>query len=166
MKPGEVAVPATLLLVGGYLAVTAGTTLQLTSPVGPGPGLMPLIVGLALAGFSLAGLLIQVLRPGAVTPITTVPVDDDDEASESTPMTRWGTFRIAIIVAAQVAFIVLFEIIGFAIAVFAFLLFVVKFVGRTRWWVALVLAAALAAAYIVLFEVLLGIPFPTFFGLF
>lgn len=136
------------LRTGGlaWLAVVAAALLEgLRLGVGtlrqPGPGFVPVLAALVLAGLA-AGLLLQ---PAAAPP---------------RPLAPGGRRRFAAAVGALLAYAALFERLGFVPTTFVVMWFLLRFVGAERWPVAVGVAAATAASAWLIFDRLLRAQLP------
>ncbi|HZP96660.1 MAG TPA: tripartite tricarboxylate transporter TctB family protein [Candidatus Limnocylindria bacterium] len=136
MPPGQAnearalnTVVAGIFIVLGLAAAFEATKMRYYSSLGPGPGFFPLWLGGALALFSFLWLVQIRLASSA------------DGTSGLRPG-RAGALRIAAVLGslAFVAFTI--ELIGFRLAMFAMLGFVLLTLGRQRLLVTLVVAAA------------------------
>ncbi|MFJ5692874.1 tripartite tricarboxylate transporter TctB family protein [Arthrobacter sp. NPDC093125] len=132
---------APLILLALGLGAAAGSwQLKLGTLHHPAPGLWPFIISMAII-LSAAALIV---RPG-------------DE-----PLEAWSrrSLSVATGVASLGAFVVLFELIGFFIPAVLMLLLWLRVFGRESWRWTLVFAVAGPAALYVIFDRLLGVPFP------
>lgn len=132
----------TLLLGAGVVFLSAGMPL-LTRGV-PGPGLLPMIIGLALAAFG-AMLLV---RPGDYAPTSGWPPREDG-------------MRVAMTVGALVAYTAAVPILGFPIATTLFLAGLIWWWGTYRWWLAMIIGVISSLAMVVIFQILLRAPLPS-----
>lgn len=129
-----------LVLAVGVAALAGSFALSLGELTAPGPGLWPFIVALLLTG----------------TALVLVVVDDPEDYE---PWTR-GTARIAGGLAGLAVFVVAFEVIGFLLPAFLMLLLWLRVFGRESWQWAVGLALAGSVGLYLLFDQLLGVPFP------
>jgi putative tricarboxylic transport membrane protein len=129
-----------VLLVLGIGAAAGSWQLKLGTLHHPAPGLWPFIISVAI--ILSAGAL--VVRPG-------------DE-----PLEAWGrkSVSIAAAVASLGAFVVLFELIGFFVPAVLMLLLWLRVFGRESWRWTVVFALAGPAVLYIIFDRLLGVPFP------
>lgn len=130
-----------LVVLGvGVAALVGAVGLSLGEMTAPGPGLWPFIVALLLTGSSL--ILVAV---------------DDPEDYE-----RWtrGSARIAGGVAGLAVFVVAFEAVGFVLPAFLMLLLWLRIFGHESWRWAVGLALAGSVGIYLLFDRVLGVPFP------
>jgi putative tricarboxylic transport membrane protein len=129
-----------LVLAVGVAALVGAVGLSLGELTEPGPGLWPFIVALLLTG----------------TALVLVVVDDPTDYE---PWTA-GTARIAGGLAGLAVFIVAFDVIGFILPAFLMLLLWLRVFGGESWRWALGLALAGSVGLYVLFDEVLGVPFP------
>jgi putative tricarboxylic transport membrane protein len=129
-----------LVLAVGVGALVGAVGLSLGTLTAPGPGLWPFIVALLLTG----------------TALILVVIDDPQDYE---PWTR-GTARIAGGVAGLAVFVVAFETIGFLLPAFLMLLLWLRVFGGESWRWALGLALAGSVGFYLLFDTVLGVPFP------
>ena len=129
-----------ILLALGLGAASGSWQLKLGTLHHPAPGLWPFIISMAII-ISAAALIVW---PG-------------DEPTET-----WSrrSLSVAAGVASLGAFVVLFELIGFFIPAVLMLLLWLRVFGRESWRWTLVFAVAGPAALYVIFDRLLGVPFP------
>jgi putative tricarboxylic transport membrane protein len=129
-----------LVLAVGVGALVGAVGLSLGELTEPGPGLWPFIVALLLTGTSLVLVVV------------------DDPADYE----RWtaGTARIAAGLAGLAVFVVAFDVIGFVLPAFLMLLLWLRVFGGETWRWALGLALAGSVGLYVLFDEVLGVPFP------
>lgn len=141
---------AGLVLALGVFALVGVFTIRIPPSVRVGPTLFPLLVAVTLLGSS-AAVVFGVLR-GKVGPA------EESEDVDSSRKTDWGT--LAKIVALVVAHIVLIPLVGWALAAAVLFGGVAWSLGAKRWWVALLIGLALAAAVQFVFGQLLGLSLP------
>lgn len=129
-----------VMLALGIGAASGSWQLELGTLHRPAPGLWPFIVSLAIV-FSAAALVVW---PG------------------DGPLEAWGRRSPSVLagIASLAAFVVLFELIGFFIPAMLMLLLWLRVFGRESWrWTAVFAVAGPAALYVI-FDRLLGVPFP------
>ena len=120
--------------------VVSAYQLTLGSLTEPRPGLWPFLVGLVMAASSVALFF----------------TDDREDYQRFT-----GRFRFIIFgLLSLAAFIVAFAFLGFILPGFLTFVFWLRFLGEEPWSRALGLAALFTALFYILFELLLGVPFP------
>jgi putative tricarboxylic transport membrane protein len=131
MRRAEQVVASLCILLGLGIAWQAWTMEYLTR-LGPGPGFFPWWLGLILTGLSVAWLVAAIWRAPAKPDRPFFPA--------------WrGLRRILLVVAAIVGVGIAMEFIGFQLAMFAFVAFVLTALGWRRWGLTVVLAVALSA---------------------
>lgn len=135
------------LALAVYFMVESRTGLNYYTEYGPGPGFLPFWGGLLLAGLSLAWLFHVSFRPAEAPPEGFVPPRD-------------GRMRIASVIGALLGFALLMGLIGFQLAMLAFLWFLLLRVGAQKRLTSLVLALAGSAAFTYLFRSRLDVPLP------
>jgi putative tricarboxylic transport membrane protein len=130
-----------ILLALGLGAASGSWQLKLGTLHHPAPGLWPFIISMVI--IVSAGALI--VWPG------------------EEPLEAWGrrSLSVAAGVASLGAFVVLFELIGFFIPAVLMLLLWLRVFGRESWRWSVVFAVAGPAVLYVIFDRLLGVPFPT-----
>src|SRR5262245_28076364 len=138
-------VAASVLLL--FAAVVASESLRLL-PLGvvrnPGPGFYPWWVSLTLCALALV-LLVQSLRP------RTAP-----DSSEG-----WGqVLRVAGVLAALAVYSLVLDTVGYPLATFAVVLFMLRVTEPHPWPVALAFAVLTAGGSYLLFAVWLAVPLP------
>jgi hypothetical protein len=139
---GLIAAIIFLAIGGGQLYMTFN--LSRGTLVEPGPGLFPMFIGILMSTASLF-YVVRVLAERH-------PVDFD---------LRTNATRIAVLVAAFVAFILLLPRIGFIVPSLLLQVATLRVFGMRGLWRLGALAAATTAASVLIFEILLGVQFPT-----
>jgi len=130
-----------LVVLGvGVAALVGAAGLSLGELTEPGPGLWPFIVALLLTGTSLVLVVI-------------------DDPADFEPWTR-SSARIAGGVVGLAVFILAFEAIGFLLPAFLMLLLWLRVFGGESWRWSLGLGLAGSVGIYLLFDQLLGVPFP------
>jgi putative tricarboxylic transport membrane protein len=112
---------------------------------GPGPAFMPFWLGLVMALLAL-GMLLRSLKqkdPGAAW----LPRGE-------------GLRDMLVVLAATVAFIALLNVTGMVIGTALYLAFLVRYLGKHRWWVTLAVALAAAGFNWLVFVHWLRVPMP------
>jgi putative tricarboxylic transport membrane protein len=137
---------AAFLLVALFVMYEA-RTLNYYTKQGPGAGFFPFWLGLTLAMLSLAWLAQASLKPAEPLEAGFIP-------------NRRGAFRILSILLALATFIALVDVIGFSVVTFAFLLFLLRALGRRS--LAITLAISLTGSFGVyyVFRHWLGVQLP------
>lgn len=138
---------ATALALAVYFMVESRTGLNYYTEYGPGPGFLPFWCGTVLAALSLAWLLRVSWRPVEPRPEGFVPPTD-------------GRLRIASVIGALLAFALLMGVLGFQLAMLAFLWFLLLRVGAQKQLTSLMLALGGSAAFTYLFRSRLDVPLP------
>jgi len=112
---------------------------------GPGPAFMPFWLGLVMALLALSMLLRSLKQkdPGAAW----LPRGE-------------GLRDMLVVLAATVAFIALLKVTGMIIGTALYLAFLVRFLGKHRWWVTLAVALAAAGFNWLVFVHWLRVPMP------
>lgn len=131
---------ALFFLVGGGLWIVRAARMQMWEGFAPDSGFLPLIYGLLLAALALAAVA-QILLGG--------PVAVDEEIRK--PL---------LVLAALTAAVAALPYAGFAISVFALLLFLYGFVERLPWLNAVLVSAATTGALYLVFKTWLAVPLP------
>jgi putative tricarboxylic transport membrane protein len=129
-----------VLLALGLSAAVGAWQLKLGTLQHPGPGFWPLIISAAIT-LSAAALLVW-------------PGEEPKEA--------WGrrSLSVAAGIAILCAFVVLFELVGFFLPAVLMLILWLRVFGRESWRWTIMLAVAGPAVLYVIFDRLLGVPFP------
>jgi putative tricarboxylic transport membrane protein len=135
-----------LAALGLYVAIEA-RSLGLWTELGPGPGLLPLLLGIAL--LALTGIwVVQTVvqhRHGA------------DDARPDAPLDR--TYVVGV-VGGLILLAAVMDLLGFQISMAVFLFAELKWLGRQRWWVAATIALVGSVGTFVLFDRVLGVGLP------
>lgn len=137
-----------LIAVGAYVAVEA-RSLGLWTSLGPGPGLLPLILGVALVGLSLTWLVQTVVERRASAP--------EAGASSGEPLDRPYVLGI---VGGLIVLAAVMELLGFQISMAVFLFAELVLLGKQRWWVAAAVALVGSVGVFVLFDRVLAVQLP------
>jgi hypothetical protein len=116
-----------------------------SSEDGPGPGFLPFWLGLIMA--ALAALLLMRHAPASA-------------ASEGWLPSGEGRRRVLVVLGATLAFVALIKVLGMVLAAALYLAFLMRYLGRQRWWLTLLVAAAVAGADWLVFAHWLHVPFP------
>jgi putative tricarboxylic transport membrane protein len=132
---------AVLTLFAVYF-VSESLRLPFWTPVGPGPGALPLLYG-SLFGLCALILLLTNLRRGP------------REESE-TVLAGWRLS--AVVLGALFVATILTKLLGMLLIMFLFMAFHTLVVERVRWTAAIVASLLTAGGFYLVFEVLLGIP--------
>ncbi len=114
-------------LVLSAFVVWGSWNLEYYTNLGPGPGFFPLWLGVALGAVSLVWLIQVSGRTGRPKNAAFLPQ-------------RGGIVRILSVLAALVAIAVLMNVLGFQLAMFLFLVFLLLVLGRQALWLTLIVA--------------------------
>jgi Tripartite tricarboxylate transporter TctB family len=136
---GELAL-ALVFLALGALWIARAARMPLWEGFAPDSGFLPLIYGVLLSGLALV-VLAQLLASGAVA------------AGESIR-------KPLVVLAALSAAVAALPFAGFAISVFALLLFLYRIVERLPWLSATLVSAATTGVLYLVFKTWLGVPLP------
>jgi putative tricarboxylic transport membrane protein len=112
---------------------------------GPGPAFMPFWLGLVMALLAL-GLLIRSLK-------------QPERGAAWLPRGE-GLRDMLVVLAATIAFVALLKVTGMIIGTALYLAFLVRYLGRHRWWVTLAIALAAAGFNWLVFVHWLRVPMP------
>ncbi|MFF5264324.1 tripartite tricarboxylate transporter TctB family protein [Actinomadura viridis] len=134
-------VAALVPLVIGLVAAVMSWRLGVGSPAAPGPGLWPLLVGVAM------------VVAAALLAIRSRPRGDEE------PFTR-DSWTVAVAVASLLGYAFLFELVGFEVPTAALLVLWLKGLGRESWRLTVAVAATATAALYLLFITGLGVSLP------
>jgi hypothetical protein len=146
MATGERTIGVLLILVG-IVWMTESLTLTYMSEFAPGSGFLPFWLGALLVGLSLL-LVFQTFGAERAGP-----------AEDAAPPGAWR--KNAAIALGLVASVVAIEWVGFALAVAAYLVFLVRGVERRPWRAALGLSLGTTASLFLIFKAWLKVPLPT-----
>jgi putative tricarboxylic transport membrane protein len=135
------------LLLALAVAFSAGalTFYPYSSEGGPGSGFLPFWLGLAMAGLA---LLLLVRRPRAA-----------DAGVDWAPRGE-ARNRVLIVGLVTLAFVALLDVLGMIVGTALYLTVLIRFLGRHRWWVTLLVAAGAAGFNWLVFAHWLRVPFP------
>ena len=136
-----------VLAAAGVLALAISLRLGLWRQNSPGEGLFPFLTALAVAAFSVAGLV----RDWATRKAT------QDRALPD----RRGLMRVAAYLGALVFYAVSLEFLGFSVATAITITFILRFAERYPWLATLALTAGTVIGCQVLFVLWLGAILPT-----
>jgi len=138
-----------LAALGLYVTIEA-QSLGLWTDLGPGPGLLPLLLGIALLGLTAAWVVQTILarRRGA-------DEADDHHAGERLD----GTYVVGII-GGLILLAALMDLLGFQISMTLFLFVELMWLGRQRWWISAVVALVASVGTFVVFDRVLGVALP------
>jgi len=135
------------LLLAFAVAFAAGAVkyYQWWGSGGPGPAFVPFWLGLVMALLALV-LLIRSIR-------------QQDAGAEWLPRGE-GLRDMLVVLAATVAFVALLNVLGMIISTALYLVFLVRYLGRHRWWVTLAVALGMAGFNWLVFVHWLRLPMP------
>ena len=145
MRRADAIAGAALLAAGLAFSVGALTHYPYSGPNGPGPAFLPFWLGLVMA--ALAALLLA----GALR--------------SSDPGEAWlprgaGHKRLGAVLGATIALVALLNVVGMVLGTLAFLIVLMRYLDRTPWPTALLVAAAVAGANFLVFTRWLKVPMP------
>jgi putative tricarboxylic transport membrane protein len=112
---------------------------------GPGPAFMPFWLGVVMALLALT-MLLRSMKP-------------QDPGGAWFPRGE-GLRDMLVVLAATIAFVALLNVTGMIIGTALYIAFLVRYLGRHRWWVALVIALAAAGFNWLVFVHWLHVPMP------
>jgi putative tricarboxylic transport membrane protein len=124
-------VVATLCVLLGLGILWQAWGMEYLTSIGPGPGFFPLWLGLLLTGLSVAWLISAVWRSTLAKEHRFIPE-------------RRGLRRILLVMGAIIAVGLAMESIGFRLAMFAFVAFVLTALGWRRWGLTVILSGVLS----------------------
>jgi putative tricarboxylic transport membrane protein len=138
-----------LAALGFYVTIEAHS-LGLWTDLGPGPGLLPLLLGIALLGLTAAWVVQTIVgrRRGA-------DEGDGPHAGERLD----GTYVVGII-GGLILLAALMDLLGFQISMALFLFVELLWLGRQRWWLSAVVALVASIGTFVVFDRVLGVALP------
>ncbi len=117
----------------------------------PGPGFLPILLGIAIGLMSVALLIKEWKNARPRTEGTSWP-------------NRAGWFRVTLIFSVTLLFTLFFEVTGYIVNTFVFFLVMLRPVGRQKWtWTLAISIGATMAAYL-LFDRWLMLPLPRGIG--
>ncbi len=130
MRRAEMIVAAFCVVLGACI-VWQARGMEYMSPIGPGPGFFPLWLGLILTGLS-AVWLFSVMR-------------SEKQGAPRRFLPEWrGLRRILLIMGTIIAVGLAMEVVGFQLAMFAFVAFVLTALGWRGWTLTAILSAVLS----------------------
>jgi putative tricarboxylic transport membrane protein len=137
-----------LVALGLYVTIEAHS-LGLWTDLGPGPGLLPLLLGIALLGLTAAWVVQTIVarRRGA------------DEAAHHAGERLDGTYVVGII-GGLILLAALMDLLGFQISMALFLFVELMWLGRQRWWLSAAVALVASIGTFVVFDRVLGVALP------
>jgi putative tricarboxylic transport membrane protein len=133
-----------VVLAVGLLITFSASRLSYMSEFGPGPGVMPLWIGIALSACACA-IIVKAVRQLKVP-----------QGSFFQPKTR----QVAFILATLIAIFLLVPLTGLSVGLALFTGFTMRVTGRHGWLLCAVMAVATAFAVRIIFGHFLEIPLP------
>jgi putative tricarboxylic transport membrane protein len=130
---------------GVYVAV-ASSRLSYVSEHGPGPGFMPLWLGIGLIVLAISLIAIDLARP---------------EPKRTIKLGPWRVARTLGGWLAVMASIILLPLLGFSLSLALLTIFLVVVLDRRSLWIALVVAIGLSLSFYVVFVFALGVSLPS-----
>lgn len=113
----------------------------------PGPGLIPLGTA-SLLGLMSIGLSIRSL-------FEATKASQEEEVFKGV---RWG--RVILVIFALLGYGISFNFLGFRICTFLLMILLLGVVTRRKWWLTLTISFFIVLCAYLIFDVLLGCPFP------
>ena len=148
MRIKAIHVTAFLFTLFGLFIISECRNLSYWSEFGPGPGFLPLWIGICLTLLSFS-LFIQSLR------------SKGKQNGEEPFFSSWKDLRrVGLIILAYCSLGILVRWLGFHLLSAFFVFFAIAFVERKRWWVALVCGVLTALSFYVIFDVLMKSELP------
>ena len=136
-----------VLLLAFAVAFSAGALKNYSwwGPGGPGPAFMPFWLGLLMAGLSVLFLIKSLKNPS--------------------PGVAWlprgeGLRDMLVVLGATIAFVALLNVTGMVIGTALYLGFLIRYLGKHRWWATLAIALGAASFNWLVFVHWLHVPFP------
>jgi putative tricarboxylic transport membrane protein len=122
---------ATLCVLLGLAIFWQARGMEYLTSIGPGPGFFPWWLGLILTGLSVAWLLSAMWR--------------SEQKAESRFFPEWrGLRRILLVTGAILAVGIVMEFVGFQLAMFAFVAFVLTALGWRGWGLTITLSVVMS----------------------
>ena len=134
-----------LAAFGLYVTIEAARFSYLTED-GPGPGFLPLWLGIAICSLSLCLIVVNQLRPAA-DPLGR----QRDWSAGSRAMSGWLAFMGAVL---------LFPFLGFTLCLVLLTVFLITLMERRSIWSAVLVALGLGIGFHLIFVVALGLSLP------
>ncbi len=138
-----------LIAIGLYVAVES-ISLGLWTKLGPGPGLLPLVLGVALAGLSAVWLIQTVVERRR----------SSGSAGRGEPEETLDRPYVIGVVGGLIVLAAVMELIGFQISMAIFLFAELTLLGRQKWWVSAAVALVGSIGVFVLFDRVLAVQLP------
>jgi putative tricarboxylic transport membrane protein len=147
---------AALIALGIGVAVES-VSLGFWTRLGPGPGLLPLLLGVTLVGLAAIWAVQSLLAARAATARDDSARVDSAQDDGAEPL---DLRYIAVVIGSLIALAALLDLIGFQIAMALFLLLHLRWIGRRGWLLSIGLALAGSVGTFVLFDRVLQVPLP------
>lgn len=139
-----------VVLLFGSVVVFSASQLAYKGEYGPGPGFLPLWIGIALIGCAIAAILKAIRQAG----------------HEKGRFIQPKTHQVAFIFVTLVVTFLLVPVLGLSLGLALFTGFTMRTAGRHGWILCVATAVVTAAAVRLIFGVMLDIPLPKgYFGL-
>lgn len=146
------------VLAVGIVADSVG--LGIWVRLGPGPGFFPLVLGALLGLLALLWIAQELRTHRAVDPKGAAPEPAHEMPGFEAEEQPLRVAQVATIVVSLVVLAVLMPLIGYQLSMLAFLIFHLRFVGRRRWWLTVLLAVIGSFGVFVLFSQVLAVKLP------
>ncbi|GAA0936025.1 tripartite tricarboxylate transporter TctB family protein [Pseudonocardia zijingensis] len=154
-----VAVPVLLLLLS-VCVVIASAELGYWTPIGPGPGFLPLWLAVLLGAMSAVWLAQRLrARPAPPEPAEVAGISEDRAVEPHDEPLRLK--QVFLVLGSLTAVTALLEVLGFQLAMLLFLLFQLKVLARRGWVLTLTLSALGSFGVYTVFAGLLSVHLPT-----
>jgi putative tricarboxylic transport membrane protein len=140
-------VSGAVLAAFGVYVILESTRLSYLTEEGPGPGFLPLWLGIAIVVLSFCLVVINQRRAAPKAP--------------PKPVSWSGQIRALCAWLALMAAILLTPLLGFTLCLVLLTLFIIAFLERRSLWSALAVALGLGVGFHVIFVVVLGLSLPT-----
>ena len=133
-----------VVLFFGSLVTYSASQLPYRGEYGPGPGFLPLWIGIVLIGCAIATIIKAARQYG------------HEEQTFIHPKTR----QVAFVFATLIVTFLLVRVVGLSLGLALFTGFTMRAAGKHSWILCIVMAVVTAAAVRVIFGVMLDIPLP------
>lgn len=144
IKPIHIA--TALFLFFGLFIIRESHVLQYWSELGPGPGLLPLLLGIAMSVLAFISMIEILMKRG-----------QNEEAFFSED----GSFKkVGLVMIAYTALTALVNKLGFLLATALFMAFIIGIAERRSWISILTITIFAVAGFYCVFVVLLNVPLP------
>ena len=138
---------AVCFVIFSALVVWGSLSLEYYTKLGPGAGFFPLWLGLAMGGLSLVWLAQVSRRTGKPVSPASFPE-------------RAGIVRILAIIASLAGAALVMNVLGFQVAMFLLLIFLLLVLGRQSLWLTVIIALAGSVGVYRVFVTYLDVPLP------